>query len=112
MTLEHEKITNLNSYKKQKKDLKEDISFRKYVGALNTDGLLTEIKYVIFTLNNSKFNLKKLKRGKVLLEEISNRLSKSSPRMSAVIKNVRNELSNKILSHQDSKEKSRDTLIH
>ena len=77
----------------------EKLRFSAYVDYLNvlkTEEILVEIKELIKLMDNNQITRDLLVKGKLVLSEVSSRLSQSSPLMGQAVKTLQKELENKI----------------
>lgn len=96
---QHQKVISLSAWKMNKEQIKETEEFRNYLQCLKTNSLLIEVNNFILELKNTinpHIDSIQIGKGKLILDEISNRLSTTSPELSAAVSKIKEGLAEKI----------------
>lgn len=81
----NEKVVSLNSWKQNREQISEAKVFSEYLSTLNLDALIEEVKVYMREIEEYKLENHHVKRGKLIMDEISNRVASSSPEMAKSI---------------------------
>lgn len=94
--LNNTNIIPIELLRRDREDSLRLANYVSYLSVLKTEELLIEVKELIRTLTDEDLSREMINRGKLILSEISGRLSQNSPLMSVAIKKIQKELESKI----------------
>ncbi len=92
-------VVSLSAWRLNKELSKKAREYQEYLQLLKTENLMHEVNCFITELKeivHSNFHTPQLERGKMILQEISERVASSAPELSATINDIGQNLSKKI----------------
>lgn len=74
-------IVNLKQWKTNKEQISEAETFKRYLNTLALDALIEEVKVFTREIESTQLESHHVKRGKLIIDEISKRMAETSPQM-------------------------------
>ena len=86
------KIVSFENWKQNKREQEESATYAQYLELLDYNSLLIEVQFLVGNLQAGNGNQENIRRGKMIIDEISKRIQFTAPGMAKSIQEAQSNL--------------------